>query len=116
MELQFKLKNNKFFSKINASTEPECVNSCRADVEHTETMSPTSYEPSIGQGNNLYTSRKQRGWYDRNKHKESNKMEANTEEHKAGQEKQESHMKENCQVPNESSYSPKRSHMISVQT
>ena len=43
-------------------------------------------------------------------------MEANTEEHKAGQEKQESHMEENCQVPNESSYSPKRSHMISVQT
>lgn len=42
-----------FFSKINASTEPECVNSVQADIELVEIMSSTSFEPSVVQENNL---------------------------------------------------------------
>ena len=78
---QFKHKN-KFFFKKNASAELECVNSVQADVELVESISSTSDEPSMLQGN------KKVDKTETNTNKESNKMEANTEDHGAGQEKQ----------------------------
>ena len=58
-------------------------------------MSSTSDERSIVQGNNLLQGYKEVDNTEININKESNKMEANDEEHGAGQEKQVSHMKEN---------------------
>ena len=58
-------------------------------------MSSTSDEPSVVQGNNLLKGYKQVDKTEINTNKESNKREANNEEHGVGQEKQASHMKEN---------------------
>ena len=58
-------------------------------------MSSTSDEGSVVQGNNLLQGYKEVNNTEINTNKESNKMEANNEEHGAGQEKQASHMKEN---------------------
>ena len=88
-------KITSFFSKKNALTEPECVNSAHADVELVEMMSSTSDDPSVVQGNNLLQGNKEVDKTETNTNKESNKMEANTEEHGTGQEEQASHMKEN---------------------
>ena len=87
-------KKQVFFEK-NPSTEPWCVNSAQADVELVETMSSTSDEPSVVQGNNLFWRCKEVDKTEINTNKESNETEANNEGHGAGQEKQESHMKEN---------------------
>ena len=51
--IQFNSNSKSFFSKKNASTEPECVNSAEAGVELLEMISSTSDDPSIVQGNNL---------------------------------------------------------------
>ena len=58
-------------------------------------MSSTSDDRSVVQGNNLLQGYKEVHNTEINTNKESNKMEANDEEHGAGQEKQASHMKEN---------------------
>ena len=58
-------------------------------------MPSTSDECSVVQGNNLLQGYKEVDNTEINTNKESNKMEANNEEHRAGQEKQASHMKEN---------------------
>ena len=58
-------------------------------------MSSTSDEGSVVQGNNLLQGYKEVDNTEINTNKESNKMEANNEEHGVGQEKQASHMKEN---------------------
>ena len=47
--LQFKLKNNKIFSKKSASTEPKYVNSVQNGIQLMETMPSTSDEPSAVQ-------------------------------------------------------------------
>ena len=54
-------------------------------------MSSTSDEGSVVQGNNLLQGYKEVNNTEINTNKESNKMEANNEEHGAGQEKQASH-------------------------
>ena len=76
-------------------------------------MSSTSDEPSVVHRNNLLQGNKEVGKTETNTHKESNEMEVNTEEHGAGREKQASlYERKFCQVPNESSYFPKRIHMV----
>ena len=59
-------------------------------------MSSTSNETSVVQGNNLLQGYKEVDKTETNTNKESNEAEANNEEHGVGQEKQGSHMKENC--------------------
>ena len=76
-------------------------------------MSSTSDEPTIVQGNNLLQGYKEVDKRKTNTNKESNETEGNTEEHGAGQEKtSKSYEIKFWQVPNESSYSPKRIHTV----
>ena len=58
-------------------------------------MSSTSDEPAVFEGNNLLQGYKEADKTKTNTNKESNETEANTEEQRAGQEKQASHMKQN---------------------
>ena len=58
-------------------------------------MSSTSDEPAVVQGNNLLQGYKEADKTKTNTNKESNETEANTEEQRAGQEKQASHVKQN---------------------